>query len=214
MKHYLIYKTTCRTNGKIYVGMHETENIDDGYLGSGVLISRAIEKYGRESFDREILHECDSREEMVQKEIELVDEEFVLREDTYNCTIGGYDGGFWYIRKHKLNNKVDQWKLGQAALAELMLSEEYYENHCKKISCGVKKYLENNDHQWSGRSHSEETKRKIGAANSKHQSGSGNSQFGTCWIKNEQEQKNIRIPKDELNHWLSQGWQQGRKMKW
>ena len=97
-KHYLVYKTTCLLNGKIYIGQHQTYDIDDGYLGSGILIRRAIEKYGKENFKREILFECSTREEMNAKEAELVNEEFLKRNDVYNLKQGG-EGGWDFINE-------------------------------------------------------------------------------------------------------------------
>lgn len=58
-----IYKTTNCVNGKIYIGKHEfSENkkLNSSYLGSGVAIKRAIRKYGRKNFKREILKLCSS----------------------------------------------------------------------------------------------------------------------------------------------------------
>lgn len=66
---------------------------------------------------------------------------------------------------------------------------------------------------WEGRKHNDESKRKIGEANSKHQKGEGNSQYGTCWIHNLEEKISKKIPKDELEDWLELGWIKGRKMK-
>lgn len=50
--YHLVYMTTNLVNGKMYVGVHSTENLEDGYLGSGNLIKKAVKKYGRENFDR------------------------------------------------------------------------------------------------------------------------------------------------------------------
>ena len=58
-----IYKTTCLTNGKIYIGRHEGK-IDDNYLGSGTLLRIAIQKYGKENFKREILKVCNNVHEL------------------------------------------------------------------------------------------------------------------------------------------------------
>jgi hypothetical protein len=38
-KYHIIYKTTNLINGKIYVGMHSTDNLNDGYLGSGWILN-------------------------------------------------------------------------------------------------------------------------------------------------------------------------------
>ena len=88
-KHYLVYKTTCLVNGKIYIGQHQTYNPDDDYLGSGRELRVDIQKFGRENFKREILFDFDTFEEMDNKEKELVTEDFVNREDTYNIRLGG-----------------------------------------------------------------------------------------------------------------------------
>lgn len=47
-KMYTIYKTTNKIDGKIYIGKHETQDLKDGYLGSGTHLKRAIKKYGEE----------------------------------------------------------------------------------------------------------------------------------------------------------------------
>lgn len=40
--HFYLYKITNNINSKVYVGIHQTTNIDDGYFGSGLNINRAI----------------------------------------------------------------------------------------------------------------------------------------------------------------------------
>lgn len=49
-------------NGKIYIGKHSTDNIYDGYMGSGTMIKRSINKYGLENFTKEYLAFCDNEE--------------------------------------------------------------------------------------------------------------------------------------------------------
>jgi hypothetical protein len=85
----LIYRTTNKINGKEYIGFHSTTDIEDGYLGSGKLLKKAIEKYGIENFAREIIAEFDNREEAENLERILVNREYVERDDTYNLSIGG-----------------------------------------------------------------------------------------------------------------------------
>lgn len=87
---YLVYKTTNLINGKFYIGIHETENINDSYLGSGILLKKAIKKYGNNSFNKEIMFIYDNKLDMINKEKELVTEEFISRRDTYNISKGGF----------------------------------------------------------------------------------------------------------------------------
>lgn len=88
-RHHIIYKTTNTVNNKIYVGLHSTNNLDDGYLGSGWVLKSAIEKYGKEKFTRQILYVFSTRAEAVKMEALIVDEEFISRKDTYNLALGG-----------------------------------------------------------------------------------------------------------------------------
>ena len=62
----VVYKTTNLVNRKIYIGQDSKNNPD--YLGSGKIIKRAIEKYGKENFTKEIIEVCGSKHEMDEKE--------------------------------------------------------------------------------------------------------------------------------------------------
>lgn len=90
--YYTVYKTTNTLNGKIYVGCHITNSLEDGYLGSGLCLIRAVNKYGIDSFKKEILFCFDNKVEMFKKEKEIVNEDFIIRKDNYNLSVGGSGG--------------------------------------------------------------------------------------------------------------------------
>lgn len=95
--YHLVYLTTNLINNKIYVGVHSTYNLNDGYLGSGKAIKHAIKKYGKHNFKRTILHYCLTKEEIYKWEKHIVDDTFINNKNTYNSCIGG-KGGLTYIR--------------------------------------------------------------------------------------------------------------------
>lgn len=96
--YYIIYKITNKINNKYYIGKHKTDNINDSYMGSGVYLKRAMKKYGKDNFIKEILFIFDNEISMNEKEKELV----LIGEDTYNLCAGG-KGGFDYINRNGLN---------------------------------------------------------------------------------------------------------------
>jgi hypothetical protein len=195
---YLVYRITNRINGKFYIGTHKTENIDDGYMGSGKMIRYAIEKYGIAAFDKEILFECATSEEMFDKERELVVVDPTI---SYNLRIGG-DGGFSYIHEHGLSG---DWR-------ELWKNDaEWRENYRKALSKGMKKYYANGGkNPFQGKKHTTATKKAVGKASSLRESGEGNSQYGTMWIRNPITLENRRVKKCNP---IPDGWIKGRKIK-
>lgn len=91
-KYHFIYKTTCLTTGRFYIGMHSTDDKDDLYLGSGKLLLRSIKKYGREKHVREIIEELPDRESLRLREAEIVTLELVKNRRCMNAVVGGTGG--------------------------------------------------------------------------------------------------------------------------
>lgn len=73
---YTVYKITNTITGKIYIGAHKTNDLNDGYMGSGKHLKAAIRKYGVDSFSKEILKVCSSSDEMFRMEQQIVDAAF------------------------------------------------------------------------------------------------------------------------------------------
>ena len=213
--YYTVYKTTNMIDGKIYIGCHKTKNLDDGYLGSGKYLGRAIEKYGIENFEKEILAVFDKALDMFEMESELVNEDFVKSEDNYNLKLGG-QGGWDYIIKNNLHKShIDKekhskaGKIGGNITREKMKDLSYKKEFGKKLSLSKQKYFEKGGKgSFVGKKHTEASKKKMSESIKITSKGERNSQYGTMWITNGIDSKKIK--KDGL---IPEGWKKGRKIK-
>ena len=111
MKYYIVYKIVNNINGKIYIGVHQTKDINDGYMGSGTNIRRAIKKYGKENFTKYVIEIFDTPEKMFEMETILVSDEFLDSSKSYNINKGGL-GSFDHINKNYWTEekRSDIWK--------------------------------------------------------------------------------------------------------
>lgn len=222
---YLIYKVTNKINGKSYIGKHQTNDVNDDYMGSGKHLKYAQNKYGIDNFNKEILYIFNSEEEMNNMEREIVDEDFILREDTYNLVLGG-DGGFNYINSNNLNNSNNNHNKARREHLELIETDSVYKDEwTKKIKEGIQKVIDSGDYipgsyclgkpnAFRGKNHTEDSKTKISESKKGTGTGKSNSQFGTCWIHNLNLKKSKRIKKDGLKQYIDKGWIKGAKFKW
>ena len=105
-QYHYIYKITCLINQKFYIGLHSTNNINDGYFGSGKRLWFSINKYGKNNFKFEILEYLSDRESLIKREKDIVNEELLLDPLCMNIKIGGNGG--WnkgYMVAKDSNNK-------------------------------------------------------------------------------------------------------------
>lgn len=90
-----IYETTNTKNGKTYVGQHHCGNKrnDNAYLGSGILIRKAIKKYGSKCFERKILYKVVSQQLADFLEISTIKKRRAIGKAEYNIASGGFGHG-------------------------------------------------------------------------------------------------------------------------
>lgn len=220
---YTIYKITNQIDGKFYIGSHKTKDLNDNYMGSGTYLKHAQDKYGIENFKKEILFVFETADEMYAKEAEIVNEDFLATENTYNLKIGGL-GGWDYLNNKdkfdnpshslshmKMMNDVDR-ESRQERLARLHEDPVWKSEFIRKLREGQNKRINSPDYvpSFLGKSHTKETKRKISESAKVTSKGDRNSQYGTKWIHSLVEKKSKKISKDDP---IPEGWIEGRKMK-
>jgi hypothetical protein len=216
---YYLYEIKNNINGKIYIGVHQSTNIDDGYMGSGLAIKAAIDKYGIENFVKTILEYFLTDTEMYTREKEFVNEDFLKRKDVYNLTLGGH-GGFNHINGNKTAEYYKERSRAASKRNSLYTSSIQDYNKIatfKDKSANSKKAAQtqiatkgyfDNGHTGTVRSKSANAKASV----TMRHTGKDNSQFGSCWITHV-EFGNKKIKLIELDSYVSLGYNKGRKMK-
>lgn len=213
---YYLYQITNLVNNKIYVGVHKTMDMNDGYMGSGKVILRAIEKHGIDNFKKDILETFVDSESMYAREKEVVTDEFLLREDVYNLRRGGL-GGFDYINANPSKYLTEKRLSTLMPIEECRLRrKELYESDntfrlkmkivAKNANAAAQAAYPNG--VFFGRKHSNDTILKMKESHSGKQSGSKNSQYESMWITNGLDSK--KINKNDI---IPDSWYKGRKIK-
>ena len=113
-KYHFIYETTNIINNKKYIGVHSTDDLNDGYIGSVTLLIKAINKYGKESFNIIILNFYNTRKDALIAEKAIVNIDIVNNKMYYNLKVGG-EGGSVVGRKisQKTKDKISKSQIGK-----------------------------------------------------------------------------------------------------
>jgi len=205
-KYNYIYKTTCNVTGRYYIGMHSTDDLNDGYMGSGKRLWNSFNYHGKDNHSMEILEYLPTRKELKKREAELVNEDTLKDEMCMNLMTGGQGGhGFWH-EEHRTNFI----KAGAKAFSDKFKNDiDFREKRLKMLANNSKVNVEEGKMvppDWTGKKHTEETKEKMRKSKNV---GKANSQYGTCWIT--RDGSNKKIKKEDLDEYLEMGWIRGRK---
>lgn len=222
-----IYETTNLINGKKYIGQHKSNKFDTWYLGSGIVLKKAIKKYGRENFQTIIIEKIyTNKDDLNKREVYWIEYfNAVKSKEYYNNSCGGEEKG-WKgfngavklgLKKHpcnkrKMSEKTKQ-KISKANKGKKRTEEQRKQfskshkgqvawNKGKKTSTKVKEKLSKShmgQKAWNkGKSFSNESRQKMSL-----------SKKGTKYINKNGVVKSVK--KENLELYLKDGWSLGRK---
>lgn len=223
-----IYQTTNLINGKKYIGQHRSSKFDHNYIGSGILLLKAIEKYGKENFSCEILRECYSDDELNNYEKEYIAFYNAVNSTTYyNVAAGGEGHTCTPWNKGLTSDSDDRVKQCSTNMKNTKQSRTYTawnkglttetSDKLKEIGQNISKSLkgrhdseetkkkkssckQGHKNNMYGKHHTEEARRKVGLANS------------TAWMCNGID-KPIKVPYEKVDEYTQLGYKRGRIFK-
>jgi group I intron endonuclease len=163
----IIYKTTNKTNGKIYVGFDSLNRPIEQYAGSGLLLKRAIQKYGLNNFEKEVLEHVseDNWQEREKHWIETLN----AQSTGYNITPGGIGGDT--LSNHpdldEIKKKLSIKNTGRVfteernqKISSALKGRQFSEEHKKAISENHHDVTGENNPMY-GKKHKEESRKKM-----------------------------------------------------
>lgn len=180
MQYHYFYKITNIETGSYYYGVHNTDNLNDGYMGSGKVLRLAYKKYGIDKFTKEIVRFFDTMDEAFEYEHEIVNEETLKDPKCYNVQIGGKFFCTPGMVSVKDNDGNRFW----------VSKEEYL-------------YRDDVNAIWKGKHHREESKQRT--RETMTPKGSTNNRV---WVNKDGKVKYLL--KQYLQQYLSNGWKLGR----
>jgi hypothetical protein len=190
---------------KYYIGMHSTDDLEDGYIGSGKRLWYSINKYGKERHFKEILEFMEDRESLKAREYEIVNEELLNDKMCMNLQLGGGGGfsNYEHMMKCSLAGAKSPGRIDKSkkAFIEKLKDPSYKKNFSDKIKEGIVGRPGNR--AMLNKKHNNVTKQKMSDSHKKEK----NSQYGTIWITDGNTNKKIK--KTDI---IPDGWNKGRTL--
>lgn len=183
-----------------YIGSDQHNKRD--YYGSNKELLEDLKIIGKEFFEKRIIAKFDvtlNLSNIELREIESIIQKSLncAKDETYynrsNAALKGY------VKFELSEEKKKQFAFKMSKIKRYEISEK------KKL--GIK------HEPFKGKKHSDEYKKLIGKINSINQTGSKNSQYGTCWIYKEETLESRKINRNDIDLYIQNGWKNGRKMK-
>lgn len=189
--------------------MHSTDKVKDRYFGSGRKLAKAIKRYGRKNFKKEILEFLPNRSSLIKREEKIINEDLLKDSLCMNVVVGGDFIPYESCRRGGLKGSMGYKKRLQT---DIKFSKRMKKLASKTIkatwNAGKFKPMFGKDNSFYNKHHTEKTKQSM-RAKAHLRIGNKNSQFGTCWITNGKE--NRKVKKENLV--LENDWCLGRVCK-
>lgn len=114
-----IYKTTNLVNGKMYIGKRHFDEQGKWkeYIGSGTILKRAIAKYGKDNFQKEILQICKNENELISAEIDWISFYDAANSDMFYNIASGGNGGNTIAGYNQ--NQLDEYRKRKSLIHKL-----------------------------------------------------------------------------------------------